>query len=245
MTAADKKDPEKLLNFFQSQLPQTVVNFRIHRLQLMDFAIKPNETIDSFVTRIRVFNQKCLFSEEQLAERIIELTIRTTPCDDFRKELLPKPEGFAIKTMLEIGRRYEAISQGAEQLKLLNMTDKPPESVEAIRYRRREKCKRCCTHHRIRACPAIKDECDYCGKVGHWEIACRLKKEDEAESDVSDSDDKPTHRKRINRQEQPKQQQLERKTRQRKKGRQGVHSVDYEDDEVNSDDPENFYTILD
>ena len=50
LSDADQQDPTKLLKFIKEQLPQTSVNFRIHRLQIMRFHMKSDESIDNFVT---------------------------------------------------------------------------------------------------------------------------------------------------------------------------------------------------
>lgn len=67
------------------------VNFRIHRLHLMQYRQKPDENIDDFVTRART--QKCQFTDEELNEHLIELIIVSTPHDALRNDLYSKPKG--------------------------------------------------------------------------------------------------------------------------------------------------------
>ena len=98
LTEDDKKDPAKLYKFFEEQLSATSVNFRVHRLQLMRFTINPDDSIDSFVTRVRTHRSKCEFTEAELQERIMELVIASNPNEDFRKELLAQNKGYTIPT---------------------------------------------------------------------------------------------------------------------------------------------------
>ena len=173
----DQKDPKKLLQFFDTQIPQTLVNFRIHRMQLMRLVQDADESLDNFITRIRTFAQRCDFTEEEIQERVMELVIAGTPHEEFRKELLPKPKGFALKNMLELGRRYEAIAKGAEQLKQLGLTERRDDDVDAVHQRKfkRKSCDYCGTQHAKKECPAYTSKCKVCGKVGHWAKMCYRK----------------------------------------------------------------------
>lgn len=214
----DQKDPDKLLKFFKEQLPKNEVNFRIHRLQFMRFHIRQNESIDNFVTRLRTYAAKCDFEEAELHERIIELCIASTPSDDFRKELLTKDKGFKTKDVLELGRKYETLAQGTEQLKQLHIADTPTgEGVEAIRHNRQRKCTYCGTIHKKRACPAYKSECDVCGRIGHWGAVCRTKKQndkDHKKEGRSKSRGRSRHRSRSR----------------KKSGQKNVQSIEQEED---------------
>ena len=174
MTDAQQKEPKKLLEFFENQMPQSSATFRIHRLQLMKMSQKPEESIDSFVNRIRVFNQKCDFTEAELQERIIELTLSTTPNKDFRKELATQALGFPIKSLLEMGRKFEAIDRGEQQLQQLSLTD-TTEEVNAM-YKKKYKartCGYCGGSHKKGECPAATSKCRECGRRGHWASVCR------------------------------------------------------------------------
>ena len=165
----DKKDPDKLFTFFESQIPSTKCNFRVHRLQLSRFTFNTGENVDSFVTRIRQHAQKCELDVNELSERIVELVIASTPISDFQKELLAKPKGFTVKELLECGRKYEALIEGNLQIQNLDNSDK----VDAIRKSKLHPCTYCGTTHKKRECPAYDSTCDQCGKKGHWRSVCR------------------------------------------------------------------------
>ena len=95
MSAEDQDDPEKLWKVFEDQL-HLKVNYRIHRLEIMHFRQRPNETIDEFVNRCRAKGVECEFDNGELAERIIELVIASTTDEKFQDTLLNKPKGFTI-----------------------------------------------------------------------------------------------------------------------------------------------------
>ena len=84
MSDADKKKPDKIWELFESQL-KTNLNFRVHRLHLMDYRQRSEESVDDFVTRARTQALKCEFEESELEERIIELTIASTPIEAFQR----------------------------------------------------------------------------------------------------------------------------------------------------------------
>ena len=105
LTDEQKRSPQELWHFFESQL-KINVHFRIHRLQLMQYRQKSNESLDDFLTRARTLVLKCDFTDEELNERIIELIIASTPYEIFRNELLNKPKGFKISEVLAEGRKF-------------------------------------------------------------------------------------------------------------------------------------------
>ena len=65
MSDADKKRPDKIWELFESQL-KTNLNFRVHRLHLMDYRQRSEESVDDFVTRARTQALKCEFEESEL-----------------------------------------------------------------------------------------------------------------------------------------------------------------------------------
>ena len=52
MSGADKKKPDKIWELYESQLKANL-NFRVHRLRLMDYRQKGEESVNDFVTRVR------------------------------------------------------------------------------------------------------------------------------------------------------------------------------------------------
>ncbi|KAJ8037799.1 hypothetical protein HOLleu_18705 [Holothuria leucospilota] len=169
LTAQDQTDPTKLWNLFESQL-KIKVNFRIHRLELMNFRQKQNETLDEFVNRCRHKAKECDFTDDELSERIIELVIASAKCESFQRDLLDKPKGYSLDNVLKEGRKYEAISAGKQCLQSL---DTGP-SVSVIKSKK--PCGNCGLFHPPKQCPAYNDVCKACGNKGHWAKMCRKSK---------------------------------------------------------------------
>ena len=115
----DQKENASLWTFFEDQLKLNV-NFRIHRLHLMQYRQKPDENID-FVTRARTLALKCRFTEGELHERLIKLIIASMPHDALRNDLYGKPHGYSLADMLKEGRKYEALSAWNQQLNQLGL----------------------------------------------------------------------------------------------------------------------------
>jgi len=169
MSADDKKNPVKIWKLLTDQL-KTQVNYRIHRLEMMNFRQKSDETLDQFVHRCREKATDCDFRDEELAERIMELVICSTPMEPLQRELLSKPKGFTVDELLTEGRRFEAICQSRVCLQSLGASDK---QVDAISRRDTRTCGNCGLSHPPRKCPAYNDTCNACKALGHWAPFCR------------------------------------------------------------------------
>ena len=122
MSDADKKRPDKIWELFESQL-KTNLNFRVHRLHLMDYRQRSEESVDDFVTRARTQALKCEFEESELEERITELMIASTPIEAFQRELLGKAKGYKLTDALAEGRRFEAILAGRHEIQKRTSTE--------------------------------------------------------------------------------------------------------------------------
>ena len=185
----EKKKPDKLWQFFENQL-RVSVNFRIHRLSLMQYRQKEGESLDEFVNRARSLAQQCNFTEQNLQERIIELIIASTPMEPYRRELLGKGEDITLDDVIKLGRQHEAAFHGAQQIESL-YTPKSGVDLHAIKTNPRNPCMNCGQKHKFRSCPAYNSECDYCGNKGHWRKYCRkLKRQEEKHQKRGDEDQK-------------------------------------------------------
>ncbi len=201
LTEEQKKVPVNIWNFLEGQL-KVNINFRIHRLQLMQYRQASDETLDDFVTRAKTLAHKCELSNEEINERLIELIILSTPHDSFRKELLGKARGTTIKDVLTEGRKHEALAAGNQQLNHLTHAEKPVDYFRKKRGNPKEKkCGRCDRVHNRGECPAYNSVCELCNKRGHWQVVCRS------------AQNKPSDGPR----EQPKNQSQRTKSRHRKR----------------------------
>ncbi len=172
LSTEDVKDPAKLWKIFEDQLSISI-NFRIHRLELMQYKQGKTERIDDFVNRCRNKATYCDFRPEETAERIVELVIASTPFEQFRKDLLDKPKGLSVPNLLAEGRKYQAMQVGGQRLDSVN-NKTPTNNIDSINFRKSIKdCKNCGSDHPARKCPAYHDICKSCGSKGHWAKKCR------------------------------------------------------------------------
>ena len=191
LSETDKDKPQKLWNLLEAQL-KVNINFRVHRLELMRYRQKSDESIDAFVTRCRDKAKNCDFEETELSERIMELVIASTPSEEFQKSLLDQPKGYKIEAILTEGRKYEAVAASRQCLETLD----PKQNIDAFkRNQGRRACGNCGRNHKPRQCPAYDDECRACGTKGHWAKFCRKTKNDRSrKSDDRKSDDRKPKR---------------------------------------------------
>ena len=232
----DKKNPEKLWELFENML-RIKVNFRIHRLQLMQYRQKDDESIDEFVTRARTLARKCEFTNEELEERILELIIASTPYEQLRRDLLSKEKNFPLKDTLALARTYEAYKVGNEQIAKLGQTHTPTSNVDPLQ----KTCRQCNRSHPPRRCPAYYSTCNKCGNRGHFAICCNKQRNRRPE-------EKPNQRGKWYNTDHKEP----RDTRYKKSPKRKVHSIQQQhvenesENESGSDDPylQAFYDVI-
>ena len=136
----------------------------------MDCRQRSEESVDDFVTRARTQALKYEFEESELEETIIEFMIASTPIEAFQRELLGKAKGYKLADALAEGSRFEAVLAGRQEIQ--KRTSTPLTIVDQVG----QVCGNCGRAHLPRACPAYKDSCKLCGKIGHWKKFCRKRK---------------------------------------------------------------------
>ena len=95
MSDAHKKKPDKICDLFESNL-----NFRVHRLHMIDYRQGSEESVDDFITRTGTQALKCEFEQSDLGERIYELLIASIPIEALLRELLGKAKGYKLTDAL-------------------------------------------------------------------------------------------------------------------------------------------------
>ena len=156
LSEEDKRKPDKLWEFFESQL-KPKINFRVHRLHLMECRQREDETLDDFILRVRTLAMKCEFDQTEMEERLIELIIASTPLEDFQRDLLGKAKGYKLADALAEGRRYQAIVAGRSKLQQLNPST-GEHKLDLLSNKQAQKsrsCGNCNTSHEPRKCPAF------------------------------------------------------------------------------------------
>ena len=107
LSEEDNRRWDKLWEFFESQL-KGKINFRVHRLHLMERRRREDETLDDFILWVRTLAIKCEFDQTEMEERLIELITASTPLEGFQHDLLGKAKGYKLAEALAEGRRYRS-----------------------------------------------------------------------------------------------------------------------------------------
>ena len=70
----------------------------------MTYKQEAEESFDDLVNKCRRMTQRCLFTEHEQQQRIIELIIASTPIADFQKELLRKDNTLTLEETVSISK---------------------------------------------------------------------------------------------------------------------------------------------
>ena len=154
-------------------------NFRINHLKLMTYKQEAEESLDDFINRCRQMTQRCSLTEHEQQQRIIELTITSTPIADFQKELLSKDKTLTLEETVSIGKTYEGSNIHIKQLRaMMNNNNVDNTNIQAIITptcsTMSNNCLKCGKSHAFHheAYPAFGSKCNTCGKANHWAPVC-------------------------------------------------------------------------
>ncbi|CAM1325938.1 Uncharacterised protein r2_g3487 [Pycnogonum litorale] len=177
----DKKtEPAEVWKAFQTYFePKT--NFRLARFQLFDMSQSTNESIDKFVTRIKVQAQKCNYqSIERMEDHIIDQIIKGIRHTAVRKKILDQdPLELTLDKAINFVRTYEATESQMQQFE-----DSHKCSINVVARKGQPTCHKdkstfkTCSYcggnlHSREECPAKESACNKCKKIGHWGKVCR------------------------------------------------------------------------
>ena len=182
LTEEQRHNPEDVWSAFQNYF-EPKSNFRLARFQLRDLVQQANESIDTYVNRLKVQAQKCNFSSTSIQEdNIIDQIIKGTHHAAIRKQLLDHdPSKLTLNKVLDFARTFEAT-----QSQLQQFSQAQASSISAVKkhYSKPAKpkqtqhktnlCKFCGgPYHKRDVCPASGQSCNRCHKIGHWGKVCR------------------------------------------------------------------------
>ena len=124
------------------------------------------ETIDDYVSRLKLQALKCKFEDNNFEERVIEQLISGTRFSELKKTLLGKNK-LTLEEVLDLSRTNEASVVIVAQLASVR-TASASVSVSAVRRGRACWFYRQFRMHQQEACPAYGDTCLQCNRRNHW-----------------------------------------------------------------------------
>ena len=146
----------------------------------------PSETIEMFVTRLRVVAKFCEKVEREITSQVIQTCVSSR----FRRQLL-KEKDLDLKKLLELGRVHDTIEN---QVKLVESPQNEEITIDIIKsnnqntkrnsYKNSNSSKRPLNRHCFncggtypheKSCPAKGKTCHSCGKTNHFEKMCKKK----------------------------------------------------------------------
>lgn len=126
----------------------------------------PGETIDAFVTTLRLRSKMCQFGDQE--ESLIRDRVVIGCIDPRVQERLLREPDLTLQKTLTICRAAEATK---EQLKSLRGDQSVCSSVDAVKSK--SECRNCGRSHPPRSCPAFGKKCKNCGRNNHFWKQCR------------------------------------------------------------------------
>ena len=182
LTEEQRHNPQDVWSAFQNYF-EPKSNFRLARFQLRDLVQQANESIDTYVNRLKVQAQKCNFSSTNVQEdNIIDQIIKGTHHAAIRKQLLDHdPSKLTLNKVLDFARTFEAT-----QSQLQQFSQAEASCISAVKKHSSKPTKPKQTQHKTNlckffggpyhkrdVCPASGQSCNRCHKIGHWGKVCR------------------------------------------------------------------------
>ncbi len=134
---------------------------------------QPNETLDTFHTRLRRLAETCEFNDVQF--EIEQQIIIGGTSSRIRKRALRDPQ-FALKDMLLEGRRDEQSSYQVKDIESKDAKDAETNKITSLpgQMSKQQTCRNCGRNYPHEGrCPATGKECRKCGKLNHFANVCR------------------------------------------------------------------------
>lgn len=157
-------------------------NVVFERFQFWKCSQAPGESIDGFVTSLRLRAKTCEFADQE--ESLIRDRIVLGCTDSRLQERLLRESDLSLTKALQVCRAAEAT---AEQMKLIRGEDAAAPAIDVVkskqdsssRWKTREysadgsNCGRCGTRHQPKQCPAFGKLCYKCKAENHFGRMCK------------------------------------------------------------------------
>ena len=200
-------DENKLLETFYTRFRNYVrptLNPVFARYQFYNETQK-DETVDSFVTRLKLKAKDCNFTDEK--EMIRDRIVFGTNSNKIREKLIEKGEALTLPMAIQICQNFEyakeqmklmakeevhAVKQSKQRKKKTKQSGATGQShsdrAEEQSKQNRQTCSRCGYLHEHKQCPAKGQKCKKCGKLDHFKKMCRTKCVSEVNMEENDTD---------------------------------------------------------
>ena len=178
-------DEKKKLDTYWSKFENYVSpksNFRLARYKLRTLQQQQDETVDSFLKKVRVLVNECKFANAD--EHIIDALIFGSKSAHVQSKLLKQDATLTLDKAIDIARTQEATNQQLQDIRgntsstAIHALQKGKPSNPAKQVQSKL-CGNCGTQHDLSKkalCPAYGSECRACGKPNHWKKVCRSAK---------------------------------------------------------------------
>ena len=190
----DKENPEKVWAAFLTYF-EPKSNYRLARFQLRDMHQGPSDSIDTYVTKLKMQAQKCNFSDNaRLEDELIDQIIKGTANEHIRRKMLnQEPKKLTLDSVIDFARTFEATRS---QMQAFTGASSERHVAEVRRHRSKSRnrdrnssyqhhdnCMFCGGQsHPRNKCPARNEECNKCHKTGHWGKVCLSAKRERSSS---------------------------------------------------------------
>ncbi|KAK3092068.1 hypothetical protein FSP39_024885 [Pinctada imbricata] len=175
--------------------PQVNIPFERHVFRKMTQS--PAETVEQFITRLRLQSETCDFGDEDAVnEQIRDQVIEKCVSHHLRRKLLEKGRGLTLDQLKQTARAIEESDRQAKAMEGVSINEVNKLNFGRKNDRRRKPgqgsvskpsansnitCFNCGNKgHKAKhsSCPAIGRSCNYCKIEGHFELCCKKKVKD-------------------------------------------------------------------
>ena len=201
-TPGDDKKLDKVLSKFEKYCsPKSNLTYERHQFNTRNQ--NEGESIDSYVTELRILSKSCEFgdlTDSLIKDRLVCGVIK----DSVRSRLLRETE-LTLQKAIDVCRAAETSSQ---QMKVIQSTSSGANGSNVDFVKKnivksksvtnsdnkpagstiKQKCGKCGYKHEPRKCPAFGKLCHNCKKKNHFSTVCKNKKMHELQENDYDSD---------------------------------------------------------
>ena len=174
---ADKTKFNKVLEAFQRYCSPRK-NIIYERYGFWTIQQEEDETIDAYLTRIRMKIDLCEYDKEGWPPAVRQELIRDKfvfgLMDDNVKERLLRETDVTLSKAVETAQRTESSKKQIKEMgrPSVNAVQESEQSRKQSQYIRSRQCTQCGRHHKPRNCPAFGQQCSFCKKLHHFSNMC-------------------------------------------------------------------------